>query len=67
MATSHVEGKLELTIITDNFGIMHVIEKCLCAMFGFQLGTMHISKDNMCDDNVTKFVYHIPFPSAQGL
>jgi hypothetical protein len=35
MATFHVEGKLELTIFTDDFGIMHVIEKCLCAMFGF--------------------------------
>jgi hypothetical protein len=35
MATFHVEGKLELTILTDDFGIMHVIEKCLCAMFGF--------------------------------
>jgi hypothetical protein len=57
MATFHVEGKLELTILTDDFGIMHVNEKCLCAMFSFQPGTMHIFKDNMCDDNVTKFVY----------
>jgi hypothetical protein len=57
MATFHVEGKLELTIFTNGFGIMHVIEKCLFAMFGFQLGTMHISTDNTCDDNVIKFFY----------
>jgi hypothetical protein len=57
MATFHVEGKLELTFLTNDFGIMHVIEKCLCVMLGFQLGIVHISKDNTCDDNVIKFIY----------
>jgi hypothetical protein len=63
MATFHVEGKLELTILIDDFGIMHVIEKYLCAMFGFQLGTV----DNTCDDNVIEYVYQIPLFNAQGL
>jgi len=69
MATFCVEGKPKLTILGDDYGIAHVIEKCLYAMFGFQLGTMHISKDNAYDDNnnVIRFVYQTPLSSAQGL
>jgi hypothetical protein len=59
MATFYAQGKLDLTILDDNLGISHVIEKCPCAMFGFQLGTMHISKDDAFDDNnnVTRSIY----------
>ncbi len=59
METFHVKDKPKLTIITDDFGIVHVIEKCLCAMFCFELKIMHISKDDAYDDNnnVTKFIY----------
>lgn len=69
MATFHAKGKPKLTILSDDYGITHVIEKCLCAMFGFRLETMHISKDDMYDDNnnVIRFVYQALLLSAQGL
>jgi hypothetical protein len=35
MATFCAEGKPKLTILSDDYAIAHVIEKCLCAMFGF--------------------------------
>jgi hypothetical protein len=50
MATFCGKGKPKLIVFSDDYGIAHVIEKCLCAMFGFQPGTMHISKDNAYDD-----------------
>jgi hypothetical protein len=36
-----------------------ILEKYLCAMFGFQLGIVHISKDDAFEDNnnVTKSIY----------
>jgi len=42
---------LDFTILDNDLRIFHLIEKCPCAMFGFQLGIMHISKDNAFDDN----------------
>jgi hypothetical protein len=42
---------LDFTILDDDLIIFHFIEKCPCAMFGFQLGNVHISKDNAFDDN----------------
>jgi hypothetical protein len=67
MATFYVQGKPNFTILDDDLGIFHVIEKFLCAMFGFQLGTLHISKDNAFDDNnnvtldpSTKFHFRVP-------
>jgi hypothetical protein len=35
MATFRVDGRLELTILGNGIDIILVIEKCLCAMFGF--------------------------------
>jgi len=46
MTTFHAEGKVKLIALADKFGISHVIKKCLCAMFDFHLGTMHVSKDD---------------------
>jgi hypothetical protein len=51
MATFHVEGKAELIVLFDEFGISHVIEKCMCAMLGFHLGIAHVSKDDAYDAN----------------
>jgi len=51
MATFHVEGKVELTILVDNSGISYVTRKCLCVMFGFHLRIFYVSKDEMYDDN----------------
>jgi hypothetical protein len=51
MVTFHAKGKLELTILTDDFRIARFIEKCLGAIFGFQIGIVHILKDNVYGDN----------------
>jgi hypothetical protein len=51
MTTFHVKGKFFFIVPTNNFGILHVIEKCLCAMFGLHLGIIHVSKDETYDDN----------------
>jgi hypothetical protein len=36
-------------------------KKCLCAMFGFHMGTVHVSKDKMYDDNnnVIRSIYQV--------
>ncbi len=54
-------GKVEFTILANEFGISHVIKKCLCAMFGLQSNIVHISKDDAYDDNynVTKSIYQV--------
>ncbi len=51
MGTFHAKGKVELIVPIDDFGISHVIEKCLCAMFGFHLINIQVSKDETFDDN----------------
>jgi len=62
MATFHFEEHLKLTILANDFGILHIFEKCLWVMFGFQPRTMHISKDDAYDDNnnVIIIVYQVP-------
>jgi len=64
-----VEGKIELTVSIDDFGILHVIEKCLCVMFGFHLRIVHVSKDEAYDDNnnVIRSIYQIPVLGHFGL
>jgi hypothetical protein len=52
MAIFHVDGKLELTISIDEFKTTIVCEQCLCAMFGFQCGSLYISKDVAYDSNI---------------
>ncbi len=48
MATFHVEDQAKLTILANEFGMSHVIEKCLCAMFDFHLRIVHASKNDAC-------------------
>jgi hypothetical protein len=62
MVTFHTKGKVKLIIPFDEFGISHVIDKCLCTMFGFDLGTIHISKDDVYDanNNVIISIYQVP-------
>jgi hypothetical protein len=69
MAMFHVEEHLKLTILATEIGIAHIIEKCLCVMFGFRPRTVHISKDDTYDDNnnVTIIVYQVPIIITQGL
>ncbi len=51
MAIIHAMGKVEFTILANEFGISHVIKKSLCVMFGLQPNIVHISKDDAYDDN----------------
>jgi hypothetical protein len=59
MENFHANDKAKLIIPTNNFGISHVIDKCLCAMFGFHPIIVHVSKDKAYDDNnnVIKSIY----------
>ncbi len=45
MATFHVVGKLDFTILVTNFGVVQVTENVLCAMFVFWRGSLHVFKD----------------------
>jgi hypothetical protein len=51
MATFHVIGRLELTIMVNDSRMTSVFKQCQCAMFLFQLGSLHISKDVSYDFN----------------
>jgi hypothetical protein len=51
MATFHAKDKVELIVLVDEFGILYVIKKCLCAMFDFHPRTIHVSKDDAYDAN----------------
>jgi hypothetical protein len=59
MATFHAKGKLEIIVPIDEFEILYVIKKCLCVMFDFHLGTIHVSKDDAYDanNNVIRSIY----------
>jgi hypothetical protein len=59
MVTFNAEGKVELIVPINDFGILHISKKCLCAMFGFHSKTIHVSKDELYDDNnnVLKSIY----------
>jgi len=51
MTTFYVEGKVDLTILIDDYGNVKVTDKCLLYMFGFQHGSIHVSKDDAYDHN----------------
>jgi hypothetical protein len=59
MVTFHAKGKSELTIFVDEFGISYVTKNCLCVVFDFHLGTIHVPKDDAYDanNNVIKSIY----------
>jgi hypothetical protein len=67
MATFHVVGRSELTIMVNNSKTTSMFEQCLHVMFSFQLGSLHISKDVSYDSNnlVLNLVYQIPLTSFQ--
>jgi hypothetical protein len=59
MVFFHANGKPNLTIMYDEFRFVQVIEKCLCAMFSFLLGSIHVSMDTTRDDKniITNGIY----------
>jgi hypothetical protein len=69
MIIFHAKGKVELIILVNNLGILHVTMKCLCVMFGFHMGFVHVSKDKMYDDNnnAIRSIYQIPILGDFGL
>jgi hypothetical protein len=69
MATFHAEGKTKFIGRSDKFGISHVIEKCLCAMFGFHPRMVHVPKDDAYDanNNVIRSIYQVPVIVDLGL
>jgi hypothetical protein len=67
MATFHADGKPNLTMLVGDEEF--VLEKCLCAMFSFLLGSVHVSKDVVYGNNnvVINSIYQVPSSSPQGL
>jgi hypothetical protein len=53
IATFHVVGKLDLTILVGDFGVVEVTENVLYAMFTFRRGYVHVPKEvAYMEDNV---------------
>ncbi len=65
MATFRANGWLEFAILVDGIDTTIVIEKCLCAMFGFQPGSQHIFED-VVYNNVSSSMYQISITIVQG-
>jgi hypothetical protein len=51
MATFYALGKVDLMILIEDSGNIRIIEKYLSYMFGFQHGSIYVSKDDAYDDN----------------
>jgi hypothetical protein len=55
MTTFYAEGEVDLTILNNDSKNARVIEKCLSYMFGFQHGSINVSRDDVNNDiNVVK-------------
>jgi hypothetical protein len=69
MAIFHAKGKVDLIVPFNEFGVSHVTKKCLCAMFGFHLEIIHVSKDDAYDanNNVIKSIYQVLVIGDLGL
>ncbi len=53
MVTFHVVGKLDLTILVGDIGVVKLTKNVLCVMFMFQWKSMHVFKDvAYIEDNV---------------
>ncbi len=51
MEIFYTKCKLDLMTLVDNFGSTRVTKKCLLYIFGFQHGSIHVSKDDVYDGN----------------
>ncbi len=69
MATFNVEGKSNLTILVCDSKIVWITKQCFRAMFGFQLGLVHVFKNVVYAENkvVINSIYQVPSSSTQGL
>ncbi len=69
MATFYVKVKVDLTILIDDSRNAKVINKCLSYMFGFQCGSIRVSKDDVYDHNsvVKKSTYQESVSNPNGV
>jgi hypothetical protein len=53
--------------LVNDLGVVHVTKKCLCAMFGFLVGSIHIIKDIVYDDNkkIIMEIYQVSVSESQ--
>jgi hypothetical protein len=67
MATFHVKGKVDFTMLVGDEKFVQVTRKCLCAMFGFLLGLVHVSKDVVYKANnvVISSIYQVSSSGPQ--
>jgi hypothetical protein len=68
IATFHVVGRLDFTVMVDNSKMIIVFEHYLCVMFAFQPSFLHISKDVSYGSNnfISSSLYEISTTSSQG-
>jgi hypothetical protein len=59
MATFHAEGKPDLTKLVGDEKFVKVTKRCLCRMFGFLLGLVHVSKYGN-NNVVMSSIYQVP-------
>jgi hypothetical protein len=61
MATFHVVGKPNLTILVSDFGVVQVIDNVLCVMFAFWRVSRHVYKDvSYIEVNIVlSFIYQV--------
>jgi putative sterol carrier protein len=70
IAIFYGEGKLDFTMLMGDEKFVQVMKKCLCAMFGFLLGSIHVSKDVVFGDNnvfISSIYQLVPSFGPQGL
>jgi hypothetical protein len=65
METFHATKRSDLTIMVDDLGMIATYEHCLCTMFTFQLGSLHIFEDVLYDPN--NFVSKFSVPDSYNL
>jgi hypothetical protein len=67
ITTFHYNGKVKFMIFVDDSSTIEVLEQCLCAIDSFQLGSLHVSKDVIYDENnVTSSKYNVPTFGMHG-
>jgi len=69
MAIFHFEGKSNLIILVGDSKIVQITKQCFRAMFGFQLGLIHVLNFFVYVENkvVINSIYQVPSSSTQGL
>lgn len=69
MATFHVIGKPDLTILISDFGVVQVTKNILCVIFVFWQGSLHVSKDISYTENniMLSYIYQVLDVNSKGM